>query len=230
MDPAPPERGVNGAPKRAEQPIDLDPGELADRASGVDLCRPQQLIGQEVANTGYGVLIEQSRLHRRCAAASHYRAELSRGDAGRIRAECLDRRIEPNPGESPRIDEHQRTTVGEGQRKPAEPVVAGRPPALPVVTAVDLAAIDIGNDNLAGHAEVDSQRRAGYARTTDARGLAPHALTPAVGSSQSPPNQRGSNLTRPMWTAHVGVRVVHVDDLTTQRCALDYGACGLNLR
>jgi hypothetical protein len=77
---------------------------------------------------------------------------------------------------------------------------------------------------------VDSQRRAGYARTTDARGLAPHALAAAVGSSQSPPNQRRSNLTRPMWTAHVGVRVVHVDDLTTQRGALDYGACGLNLR
>src|SRR4029077_5507641 len=69
----------------------------------------------------------------------------------------------------------------------------------------------------------------GYARTTDARGLAPHALAPAVGSGQSPPNQRRSNLTRPMWTAHVGVRVVHVDHLTTQRRALDYGACGLNL-
>jgi len=230
MDPALPERGGNGAAKRAEQPIDFGPGELSDRASGVDLCRPQHLIGQKVANTGNGVLIEQSRLHRRGAAAGHYRAELSRGDAGRIRAESFDRRIEPNPAESPRIDQHQRTTVGEGQRKPAEPVVAGRPPALPVVTTIDLAAIDIGNDNLAGHAEVDSQRRAGYARTTDARGLAPHALAPAVGSSQSPPNQRRSNLTRPMWTAHVGVRVVHVDHLTTQRRALDYGACGLNLR
>jgi hypothetical protein len=230
MDATLPERGVDGAAKRAEQPIDLGPGELADRASGVDLCSPQHLIGQEVANTGNGVLIEQSRLHRGCAAAGHDRSELSRADAGRIRAESLDRRIEPNPAESPRIDEHQRTTVGEGQRKPAEPEVAGRPPALPVVTAVDLAAIDIGDDNLAGHAEVDSQRRAGYARTTDARGLAPHALAAAVGNSQSPPNQRRSNLTRPMWTAHVGVRVVHVDDLTTQRGALDYGACGLNLR
>ena len=108
------EKGMAGAAKRAEQPIDLGPGELADRASGVDLCSPQHLIGQEVANTGNGVLIEQSRLHRRCAAAGHYRSELSRGDAGRIRTESLDRRIEPNPGESPRIDEHQRTTVGEG--------------------------------------------------------------------------------------------------------------------
>ena len=58
MDPALSERGVNGAAKRAEQPIDLGPGELADRASGIDLGTPQHLIRQEVADTGDRVLIE----------------------------------------------------------------------------------------------------------------------------------------------------------------------------
>ena len=230
MHPAPPERGVNGAAKRAEQSIDLGPGELADRASGIDLRGPQHLIRQEVADTGNGVLIEQSRLHRRRAAARHDPSELSRRDGGRIRTGNLDRRIEPNSAEPPRVDQHQRAAIGEGQGEPAKSVVAKCPSSLPVVTSVDLAAIDISDDDLAGHAEVDSQGWAGYARTTDARGLAPHALPLAVGSCQSPPDQRGSDLTRLMWTAHIAVRVVHVDDSATDCRALDYCACGLNLR
>jgi len=86
------ECGVDGAAERAEQPIDLGSGQIADRASGIDLCSPQHLIRQQVANTGDSVLVEQSRLHRRCAVR-HDCSELSRRDAGRIGAERLNWRI-----------------------------------------------------------------------------------------------------------------------------------------
>ena len=160
----------------------------------------------------------------------HDRSELSRRDAGRVRAERLDRRIQPNPAESARIDEQQRATVGEGQREPARTGSHPAPARAP-----------------------SSHRRRSRCRRTSAmtilpdmprwipsvgpgarerptpRGLAPHALAPPVGNGQSSADQRRPDLARPVRTAHVSVGVVHVDDSATQRRSLDDGARGLDL-
>ena len=88
------------------------------------------------------------------------RLELRGGDRRGVGAQTVDGRVEGDATQPTRVDQQQAAAVREGQGEPRPAVVAGHAAALPVVAAVDLAAVDVGDDDLPGHAEANAQRRA----------------------------------------------------------------------
>ena len=97
----------------------------------------------------------------------------------------LDRRVQPDAAQAPRVDQHEPAAVGEGQGEPGPAVVARAAAALPVVAAVDLGPVGVGDHDLARHPEVNAERdRLGPRRRPGTTCSCPAASRP----TSSPPS------------------------------------------
>ena len=175
-------------PDRPEQPAPVARREFVHRPGRVNLRPPEDLIGEQVADAGDGLLIKQPCLDR-CRAPGEHGPELRRRDRLGVRPELLDGRVETNPAEAARVDEQQRAAVGERQAEAGEPVVSARPAAFPVVAAVDLVTAPVRDHDLAGHAEMDSERRtrrAGAVVRAGSSAPAPSAPVPSAPVQSAP--------------------------------------------
>ena len=92
----------------------------------MDAGLPEDLIGQQVADPGDPVLIQQPGLDRRGRPRAQGRPELGRGDPLRVRAQLVHRRVQPDAAQPPGVDQHQPAAVGEEQREPGPAIVPGR--------------------------------------------------------------------------------------------------------
>ena len=101
-------RRLHRAPDRPEETVNVGPGEFVNRPGRVDLRLPEDLIGQQVADPGNRVLIEQACFHR-CCPAGECGPELRAGDLAGIGAERVDGRIEADSAEPAWIDQQQRS-------------------------------------------------------------------------------------------------------------------------
>ncbi|HEY1671136.1 MAG TPA: hypothetical protein VGG50_00370 [Streptosporangiaceae bacterium] len=199
---------MGGAP----QPFFFRAGQAADGTARMDAGLPEDLIGQQVADPGDPVLVQQPGLDRRGRACAQGRPELGRRDPLRVRAQLVHRRVQPDTAQPTGVDQHQPAPVGEEQREPGPAVVTGPALALPVVAAVDLGPAGVGDHDLARHPEVDPQcDRAGHPAD-----LAPHALALPPGVHQLTAEQRLPDRPRRMRAAHEPVGVVDVSDATPQ--------------
>ena len=210
------QRDPDRVPQGPQQVALLIGGQAPGGPGRMDAGPPQDLVGQQVADPGDPVLVQQMGLDRG-GSGGHGRPELGRGDPLRVRAERFDRRIEPHPAQPPGIDQHQPAPVRERQREPGPPVVARFPAALPVVAAVDLGPARIGDDDLARHPQVDPERD----RVRYPAHRAPHALALAQRGHQFPAQQRPFHLAGPVGTAHEGVSIIDVHDAAPQPGPLD---------
>src|SRR5215469_1059870 len=194
----------------------------------MDLRLPEDLIGQQVADARDRVLIEQADLHRGGALAESG-PELLRRDREGVGPKYLDRRIQANSAESPRIDQQERPSVSESEGETAEAMITDGTTPFPVISAFDLAAVSVDEHDLAGHAQVNAQHRTSLRPATGAGGIAPHALATAVDSRQSPADDSLADLTRTVRAAFVGIAVVDIDDLALQTQLVDDRASRLHL-
>ncbi len=128
--------------------------------------------------------------------------------------------------ESPRVDQHEAPAVGERHREAGPAVVARLAAALPVVPAVDLGPVRVGDHDLARHAEVNAERDV----IGRGAGRAPDALSPSQRADELAAEQRMADLPRRVRAGYVGVGVVDVDDRPPQRLALDDRPGRLHLR
>jgi hypothetical protein len=225
------QRGPERVPHGPQQVALLVRGQAPGGPGRMDAGPPQDLVGQQVADPGDPVLVQQMGLDRG-RSNGHGRPELGRGDPLRVRAERFDRRVEPHAAQPPGVDQHQPSPVLERQREAGPAVVAGPAAPLPVVAAVDLGPARAGDDDLARHPEVDPQRdRAGRAVPAGGHtGLAPHALAPPHRADQLTAEQRPLDLTGLVGTADKGVGVVDVHDAAPQPGPLDDRPGRLDLR
>jgi hypothetical protein len=207
-----PDRGLDHGVGGTPQPLLFRTGQAADGTARMDAGLPEDLIGQQVADPGDPVLVQQPGLDRRGRPHAQGRPELGRRDPLRVRAQLVHRRVQPDAAQPPGVDQHEPATVGEEQREPGPAVVPGPALALPVVAAVDLGPAGVGDHDLARHPEVDPERdRAGHPAD-----LAPHALALPPGGHQLTAEQRLPDRPRRMRAAHEPVGVVDVSDATPQ--------------
>ncbi len=219
------QRGPERVPHGPQQVALLIGGQAPGGPGRVDAGPPQDLVGQQVADPGDPVLVQQMGLDRG-RSGGHGRPELGRGDPLRVRAQRLDRRVEPHPAQPPGVDQHQPAPIRERQREAGPAVVAGPAAALPVVAAVDLGPAGVGDDDLARHPEVDPQRD----RIRHPADLAPHALALPHRGDQLTAEQRPLDLTGPVGAADEGVGVVDVHDAAPQPGPFDDRPGRLDLR
>ena len=62
-------RGRHGLSCRSQQPIYVGRGQVADASRGMDAGAPQDLVGQQIADAGDRLLVEEARLDRSRAAS-----------------------------------------------------------------------------------------------------------------------------------------------------------------
>src|SRR3954454_17086354 len=220
------DRAPDRHPQLAVQGRGLVAVEVLGRYAGRHRGLPERLVGQQVADAGDRVLVEQTGLHR-CPGAAQELTELGQADLPRVGAEGVDVRVEADPAEPPLVEEPQRAAVGEDQREPVplwlDRVAGPRDPAADVVAALVVVAPLPADVDPAAHAQVDAQDR------SVAGDLAPDRLAAPVRGPQLVADQRVAQLARGVRPAHVAVGVVDVLDLPVQGGALDDGASGLDL-
>ena len=119
---------------------------------------PEDFVGQQVADAGDPVLVHDPRLDRFRAASRKHRPELRGRDELGVGPQFPDGRVEPDPAQAPRVDEQEAAAVFEGHGEAGPAVVTGAAAALPVVAAVDLAPVRVGDHDLARHAEMNAER------------------------------------------------------------------------
>ena len=187
---------------------------------------PQGLIREEVADTRDRDLIEQARFHGRVRRTSP--AELGRCDRTGVRPEPFDRRVEADPAEPPRVDEHQERAIAEGEREPGEPVVTRRPAALPVVASVSLQPVAVTKHDLARHAEMEAEDGTGSAGSAGAE-VSHHMLFPVRWAVVAAALKGRCGCRPAVRAAYVAIGIVDVKDFPAQRGLLDDRASGLYL-
>src|SRR5258708_36976744 len=89
---------------------------------------PENLVSQQVASAGELGRVEQTRLDGDPSLCDQ-RAEVRPRDLRGIRPERADVRVEPDPPESPRVDQNQAAAV-------REPKGEAAPPSLPPLGGV----------------------------------------------------------------------------------------------
>jgi hypothetical protein len=147
--PAVPDRGPDRVPAGSQQPDLVRPGQAADRACRVDAGPPEHLVGQQVADARDPLLVHEPRLHRRAAPGGEGRPELGRRHQLGVRSQPFDGGTEPDPAQPPRVDQQQAPAVSEGQGETGPAVVTRLTAALPVVAAVGLGSVGVGDHYLA---------------------------------------------------------------------------------
>src|SRR6185437_16745798 len=108
--------------------------------------------------------------------------------------ELLDRRVEPDAAQAARVDQDEAAAVLEVHGEAGPAVIARLAAAFPVVAAVDLGPVRVGDHDFARHAEVDAERDLIRERA----GLAPHALPPPPRGDELAAQQRMADFPRRM--------------------------------
>jgi hypothetical protein len=135
--------------------------------------------------------------------------------------------LQAHPSEAALVAQHEPPAVGEVQDEavPAggAPVLAGRPGTAREASR-RIARLGVVDDDPAGHAEVQPQRRAVAGR------VAPHGLAAAVRRGQLAADQRVRDLARRVRAAHERVAILDGDDAAAQCRPLDERTRALDLR
>ena len=140
-------------------------------------------------------------------AAPDARAERGPPDLRGVRADVGEVRLEHHPAEPALVPQREPPAAGEAERE-AVPVARRR-------RAVDV--------DPARHAQVQAEDRPAVLR------LHPEELAAPVRPREPVPDERRGDLARRVRAAHVGVAVVHADDLASQD-AIDLQARALGFR
>ena len=156
----------------APQVVELLVAQLARGRRGCRPRLPQRLVGEQVADAGDRLLVEQPRLDRHRAAADALAEGVAR-DLGGVRADVGEVRLDHRAAEPALVAQREPAAVGELEHE-----------AVPVVRAGGLV-----DHDPAGHPEVQAELR-------PAVGLRPEELAAAVGRGEPVADQRGGDLAR----------------------------------
>ena len=151
----------------------------------------EDLVGQEIADAGDGLLIEQPRLDRRASGADPP-AELIPADLGGIGADVGEVGVQHRAAEPALVAQDQAAAVGELERE--------------AVPARRVAGID---HDPSGHPEVQPER-------WSVVGLEPHELAAPMRGGQGVAGEGGRDLARRVRPAHVRVAIVDRRDRAAQ--------------
>ena len=189
MRPSPADRRPDRRPGRAPQPVQLGLAQSAGGPAGVDAGPVEDLVGQQVPHAGDRALVHQPRLDRGRAPADPLPELLPRDLAG-VRPHPREVGLEDRPPQPPTVAQRQPAAVAEVQREPIPPARVGL----------------LVHHDRSRHAQVQAQHRPRV-------GLHPQVLPAAVGVDQPVAGQRRRDLAGSVRARHVGVPVVHGDDL-----------------
>jgi hypothetical protein len=178
--------------------------QLVGRAAGVDRRLVEDLVGQQVPHAGDRALVHQPRFDRRRPAADA-RAELGARHLAGVGAYVGEVGLEDGAAQPALVAQRQAPAARELQREAIPPPRVG---------------LGVDHDR-PSHAQVQPQHR-------PLVGLHPQELAATVGVGDAVPGERRRDLAGRVGPAHVGVGVVHRDDLAPAD-ALDLLARALGL-
>ena len=186
-----PERRTDGGAQLTAQPVELGRGQTRRPAQRGDPRAPQSLVGEQVADSGDGSLVQQPGFDRHLPATDPP-AELVAVNQGGVGTDVRVVGVEHSSPQSAAIAEDEAASVSELDGKAVRAQARGR----------------IDHDH-ACHPEVEPERGA-------VGGVEPEELPPAMSGNEAVPDQGGGDLTWRMRATDVGIAIVDKDDLSVE--------------
>lgn len=148
--------GLQGGLQGAVETVSVPTLQAAGAGCGRDLRLPEDLIGQQVPDSGDLGLIEQAGLDRDRALGDQA-AEFRGRDLLGVRPERVDAGIQPDAPQSAFVEQHEGAAVGEVEGEPVPLGLARLCVAADGAAALDRVAALGRNDDAAAHPEVQTQ-------------------------------------------------------------------------